>query len=592
MLRFRRLALGLGALFAASLAVAVPGAVADTLPIHGSTTLTSAHFRITFGGDYAQPDFLPSAKANDLLGFAERAYATYTALGYAPPVDDGDGNGLIEIRAELLVGEPQSRYVGYVQALSPAATTSAGIIHMDVARGIADPTDATKIDAHAIAHELVTLFEWAIFHPTNANDQWVEEASAEWAAFQVANTVWPWPSSLGEADRALDCLGSECGYAQPGIAGYNEYYDRMAKSDWSFMQYLSEKYGNDVVKQILAQRAADGVAVVGTKPVDEILASKGSSLGDAFNGWTATRLNSGFKIKFSGSSVPRPTPFATVKAGFASTSTPVDIPTQIAAVGHLSARYIKIVPGDGDSASNASCSGANLALTVTIPSGVTSAPYVFLDVEGSAPQAMSVSGSTATATIPWSTCSTSAPAYVSLPNATNNPAVNGNEFKLQGKLTITDARPTAPPPPPQTKMPGTVVNVPASDGAPTIRLFGPELLRLSATETVLRLIVSSSGPGTLQASLGSLALGVNSLRTGSNDVRFRLPASALSGLRRFAATSNVLTLTPLSPTGALGAPVTRRVAVEEPVAKPKPAAKPKQTAKPSPKKKTKQRVRR
>jgi hypothetical protein len=221
---------------------------------------------------------------------------------------------------------------------------------------------------------------------------------------------------------------------------------------------------------------------------------------------------------------------------------------------------------------------------VTIPSGVTSAPYVFLDTPNSTPQAMSVSGTTATTTIPWSTCGSSAPAFVSLPNATTTTTVNGTEFVLNGTVTIDpSSRPTAPAPPPQVKLPGTVVAAPTTDVVPAIELFGPELIRLSSTASQIRLIVSSSGPGTLKASLGSLALGVGTLRTGNNDLRFNLPGAALSSLRRSAASGNVLTLTPLSPQGAVGSVVVRHVAIDptfKPVATPKSKPKTKPAAKP------------
>jgi hypothetical protein len=576
MLRFRRLALGLGALVAATLAVAVPGAVADSYPVNGIVTLDSTHFRIHFQANYGDPAFLSSARANDVLGFAERAYTTYTNMGYAAPVDDGDGNGKIEIFVEAFSGEPKAHYSGYVEAGVPAGS---GIIHMDVLRGVlADPSDPTKgVDAHAVAHEVFNLFQWKIYATA---DGWLQESTAEWAAFQVANTVTPTANQLGEADRSIDCLGSQCGYAQ-SIAGYNEFYDRNANTGWSFFQYLSEKYGNDIVKQIWAQQAVDG-AVPATQPVNEVLTGKGSSLSDAFNGWIAARLNGGFKI--SGAAGVRPTPFATVKTGLVSGT----IKTQVTAVGHLSARYIQLTPGDGTT--NSSCFGATLALTVTIPAGVTSAPYVFLDAPNSSPQAMTVSGSTATATIPWSTCGSSAPAYVSLPNATSTTTVNGTEFLLDGTITVdASSRPTAPAPPPQVKLPGTVIAVPTTDVVPSIELFGPELIRLSSTATQLRLIVSSSGPGTLQASLGSLGLGVGTLRTGNNDLRFNLPSAALSSLRRSAASGNLLTLTPLSPQGATGTPVVRQVAID-PTFKPVSTPKTKPVAKPKPKsKKTKSR---
>jgi hypothetical protein len=110
--------------------------------------------------------------------------------------------------------------------------------------------------------------------------------------------------------------------------------------------------------------------------------------------------------------------------------------------------------------------------------------------------------------------------------------------------------------------------VSSTDVAPTLSLFGPEVLRLSATETQLRLIVQSSGQGTVKARLGSKVLGTVAVRGGNNDVRFKLPGGTLQTLRRSAAASNVLTLTPVSADGSsTGASVTRIVRVSAPKAK-------------------------
>jgi hypothetical protein len=591
MARLRRLALGLGALVTATLAIAVPGAVADQMPLNGMVTLTSTHFQIHFDGDYRNPDYLASARANDVLGFAERSYATYTGLGYAAPVDDGDGNGLIEIYIDKFSAEPQVHYAGYIEAL---ATPGAGAIHMDVTNGILlDPTDSTKgIDAHAVAHEVFNLFEWKI---DATADPWLQESAAEWAAFQVANTVLPTASQLGEADRSIDCIGSQCGYAQGSIAGYSAFYDRNANTGWSFFQYLSDLYGKDVVRQIWLRDFADG-AVPATQPVDEVLTSKGSSLSTAFSGWAKTRLNAGFSItpapsNCAGSSSGcafKPLMFATISTG----ATAGTIPTQVLAVGHLSARYLELKPGDGSA--NGSCFGATLKLNVAIPAGVTSAPTVFVTSD-SAPQSLSVSGSNATITLPWSSCSSSPSAYLALPNATLNPAVNGNEFVVTGSLTVDpNSLPTvggnAGPPPP-VKMPGTVISVPTVDSPPSIDVFGPELIHLAAGSSQLRLIVASDGPGKLNASLGGVTLGQGTLRAGHNDLRFALPATALSALRRTAATAGTLTLTPLSPLGTSGTPVVRQVAVDPaPAAEPNAAPKAKPVAKPKAKAKPKKRT--
>jgi hypothetical protein len=109
---------------------------------------------------------------------------------------------------------------------------------------------------------------------------------------------------------------------------------------------------------------------------------------------------------------------------------------------------------------------------------------------------------------------------------------------------------------------GGQTQVPAADVAPSIDVFGPLVLQVSAASPVLRLIVESSGDGVLHAQLGSIALGTPTLRAGNNDLRFTVPKTLLTRLRRSASVASVLTLTPTSVSGtAVGPTVSRRVAV-------------------------------
>jgi hypothetical protein len=96
-------------------------------------------------------------------------------------------------------------------------------------------------------------------------------------------------------------------------------------------------------------------------------------------------------------------------------------------------------------------------------------------------------------------------------------------------------------------------------------------LQLSAKSPTIELLIDSSGPGTLNATLGSTKLGSYSLRAGNNDVRFVVPKSMLTSLRRSASAANLLTLTPMSPLGTVtGTAVTRQVVIAA-TPKPKPA---------------------
>jgi hypothetical protein len=89
---------------------------------------------------------------------------------------------------------------------------------------------------------------------------------------------------------------------------------------------------------------------------------------------------------------------------------------------------------------------------------------------------------------------------------------------------------------------------------------------------VLRLIVESSGDGVLHAVLGSVDLGSPTIRAGNNDLRFTVPKTLLTQLRRASSAANLLTLTPTSVSGAtVGTAVSRQVAVipaKQPAKKP------------------------
>jgi hypothetical protein len=107
-----------------------------------------------------------------------------------------------------------------------------------------------------------------------------------------------------------------------------------------------------------------------------------------------------------------------------------------------------------------------------------------------------------------------------------------------------------------------VTVVPTADVAPAITVLAPLLLHVDAVKRTLRLIVEASGQGKVRATLGGVDLGSPAVRPGNNDLRFAIPKSLLTRLRRAAAAGNVLTLTPVSTSGAAtGRAVTRQVAL-------------------------------
>jgi hypothetical protein len=188
-------------------------------------------------------------------------------------------------------------------------------------------------------------------------------------------------------------------------------------------------------------------------------------------------------------------------------------------------------------------------------------------------QALSITGSNASITLPWDTCNWGATlGYLSLPNPSTDLVHDSADFKIGGTITVDrSTQATATPPPNPVKQHGPTVASPAGSGdVPQISVFGPQVLRIASDAKTLRLIVSSDGSGKLKAALGSLQLGTKPLRAGGNDLRFTLPKTVLrttKSTRTPKAAAGLLTLTPLSTGGAAGKPITRRVVLLAPTAK-------------------------
>jgi hypothetical protein len=319
-------------------------------------------------------------------------------------------------------------------------------------------------------------------------------------------------------------------------------------------EYLAERYGDAKVRAVWDQAATSGPGTPGTTILAAVLPI---SLGTFFNDYTTARLTGNFTSPVLAGTLPAT--YATLDVPETSAAVPgVDV-----AVNHLAVRYLALTHGT----STGPCYQASLKINVAIPAGVQSTPTYYANTKGASAQALSVSGSTATITVPWNTCTGSPDAYLSLPN--DSLGLDGQQFTVSGSVTVDKTRPaTAGEPPPGAHVTGPVVSAPTSNPAPLLRVYAPEVLRVSARTRLLRLAVFSSGDGKLQALLGSINLGTATLRTGNNDVRFVLPRQLFNSLRTKSA-SNILQLTSMSPSGSKGASFTRRVLVQT-AKKPKP----------------------
>jgi hypothetical protein len=523
---------------ATSLAVGVPRAAAiDPFPDTGVATLSSDHFTVHYFRDVGCPSAAISQEhAGDVLGMAERAYAFYSAMGYTAPGSTTD----ISVD-DFTIG---CFAFGAVPGATPAPLDRWNAIlgtevHLSAVTGLG---------YHIIAHEVFHLFE-ATAAPAGI-DPWLEEGLAEWATVRADGAVGGLELN---PDRTMDCVGSECGDSE---------FDKNGYPGWMLFEYLAERFGDAKVKSVLDAAAANP-GWTGTAVLSSVVQPLGPTLGKFFEDYTTARLTGNFTSLVLAGVLPKTQ--GTIVVGSSSGAiSPVTL-----AVNHLAVRFVDLAHGlDTDTGP---CYSASLDLKVSLPAGVPSTPYYSANVKGSVPQALAVSGSTASLTVPWNTCGASPHAYVSLPNESNDvapPVLDGREFTVSGTVTVDKSKPaSATEAPAGVKITGPVVQTPTSDPAPELTLHAPELIRVSAKTRLLRFIVFSSGDGALKGTLGSTWLGSAGLHAGNNDVRYILPTQLLKSLRKTNTPANVLTLTSYSPGGTQGSNVTRRVAMK-PVPKP------------------------
>ncbi len=513
-------------------------------------TLSTPHFVVHYQSDVQNfPTWaITQTTAGDIAALAERAYtAEVVTDGFPAPLDDGD------LKTDIYVAD-----LSVVSALgltipdNPAGLTSTAYIVLD------GSTPAVAFSQHVIAHEFFHTIQLTTWQPANLSDYWLLEGSAEWMGYRVDgyDTSFGGGAFFGPADMSLDCrdpIGTN-------MCDLTDDYANNGYSRWPFFEYLVEKYGLTFVQDVFARGAAG--APTAMTAVSDALVARGTTLADTYNAWTQADLIGGYSL--SALQGQPPLIYLTWQTG----AKGGDLGKVLVPVNHLSTRTIQFTRGDADASHI--CYAATLTLTVGMPAGTLSKPVFWWNATGNPPVPLTINGNTATASLPWDTCTyASTRGFLSLPNAST--AVDAADFSVKATVSIDPtnvATPSDPPNPVGTTTP--VIQVSSADVAPTLFLFGPEILRLSSVDTRLRLIVESGSEGTVQAKIGSIVLGTASIRAGNNDVRFKLPAAMLRALRRSASAGRVLTLTPVSPNGTtIGQAVTRSISVLAPKVKPR-----------------------
>jgi hypothetical protein len=515
------------------LTAAFAGPANAARPAVGPETMTTTHFQVHYVGS---PD-ITHQFASDFLTSAEQAYTTIVGgWGYPAPLNDGDG--LIDVWIEDMSAAPG--LLGFAEQDTPGNNPSSGWIAV---------ADIAAVDApETIAHELTHLIQFGLWVPA---DTWMLESTAEWAGLATTGytqfgTTGFLEQTLGAPDMSLDCTSAACGTSYE-TAGYTR---------WEFFQYLTERYGVGIVRDVFARGAAlADPALTGSNLLDSTLATKGTTLSSVYNDFSFAQVAGNSQVaELKG--LP-PIAHKTISTG----SNSLALPVLAVPVNHLATRYLRLARGDGESGT---CYAATLSLTVGLPAGVGSRPSFYWKALGSAPLPLTINGGTASITVPWDTCAGGQDGYLALPNSSLT--LDAQVFTVSGALNVdkkTIVSTLGPPLPIYTGPMAAAVGA----IAPAIRVYGAQLVRVPSGTRKVRLIVFSGGPGKLRAAVGSTVLGTYALRPGNNDIRFTLPVRTLQALRSTAkasASSKLLTLTSLSTAGTTGKSVTRRLVVSKP----------------------------
>jgi hypothetical protein len=118
--------------------------------------------------------------------------------------------------------------------------------------------------------------------------------------------------------------------------------------------------------------------------------------------------------------------------------------------------------------------------------------------------------------------------------------------------------------PPAVPIQGGVVPAPDSTLAPTLRLYGPNVLTVTPRSRRVTLVLFASDTGRVAVSIAGVALGTHDVRAGYNRLRVTVPQAQL---RRAAGTRIrpgrlQLLVTALSPSNGRGMTVRRTVRVK------------------------------
>jgi hypothetical protein len=418
-----------------------PAVAADRPTAQLAMQADSANLRVHYTSDPGSPHRVDDSQVQRLLANGEAAYTTITAAWDYQILRDGLLGG--DERIDIYVAGLPAGKSGRAQPDRLLAQSS----------GFVTIAPARVTEPRTIAHELFHLAQYAL---DRAEATWLKEGSAEWAEHRITGDYAHGLAAF-RPEIPLDCALTACG------DGY---------AAWRFFEYLSERYGDGIVKRIFEHARDLGPGVQALTATQRALAERGTTLAAAFGGFAAANMAGAYaRPEVAAWRSPPSLSVGAPAVGRSGSATVV--------VGRFATRYLAIV-----AAQATSCRIAALRLRVVAPPGRATRPSYRSGVAG---PALPLPG--AGAALDWNTCAGLA-VVLAIPNTSvpTGPASYRVEMSTSA-ASLGRPRPPASPP------------VPGRTSA--VRLV-PDQRMASVMRRGLRLRLAAARPGRARVTVTAL----------------------------------------------------------------------------------------
>ncbi|MGB2953005.1 MAG: hypothetical protein WBB74_06405 [Gaiellaceae bacterium] len=416
-----------------ALALAQP-AKADDPRNHADLTKSvgTAHVLVHYTTATGNPDAVTAQQAAAAAKTLESVWRLETGWGFPPPASDQGLGGDDRLDVYVAVAPQHRSFV----APDAANWRVSGFMDLDPA-DVKDTTSARRYRG-TMAHEFFHTIQLQWTSPEAQYAPYLLEATAEWAGHRVSPAYWgAGPLFAYAPEASLDCPQTVCGSAGDGSRGYGQ---------WPFFEYLSERYGAKVIREIFERDALLGWQDVSGRHVwqgrshvleaiDSVLEDHGTSLTRLWSQYAAFNLDPGrytLPILRRLRLWSKPAHLLLVPAA-ARTYNPV-----VLKVDHLASTYLSLMTVNCDVTAPAVAS--TLHVRVTLPWGSTAVPALRITFSKQKPviRTLKVAGGVASIDVPgWRACMT---ARLAVPNPSTTD--DGVQYTVSVSVTAgTDARP-------------------------------------------------------------------------------------------------------------------------------------------------------